>query len=1022
MYRTLLMAFALMLLLPLLVFAQDGKLRGVVSDRESGEPLIGANVVLEGTNLGASTDINGEYIILSVPPGAYTVRASYIGYAPISVSNVRVSANLTTTQNLQLASTAIQTGEVLVVADRPLIQRNTTNTVRMQTQEDIKNLPIRGFQNLLALNAGVVQQNGNLYVRGGRAGEVAYFLDGANTTNPINNTQSIGVIQEAIEEIQLQAGGYTAEFGGSNSGIVRTTLRSGTSDYRASVDYRTDDFAKPGSSFFGGSSFGYRNAVLTLSGPIMSKDLRFFVAGQHNYIRDRNVRWVVPFRFDGLRVDVNDARWDNTKPANQQALLPGTVEFKENYIPNSYDLTNSAQGTVIYDMQPFKFRFTGTYSDRELPLGKTWPGALAQTFRVRQALQEQQRGFGELKMTHVLGEKSFYEVGVSYQSIASRNYDPKIEDASGPGALALTVGGQSFTPNFYDNWHWYSDSLVSEQLGLPGFRRRYAGPFAWSTISGFSFSDPSAPINNYNRNSQSAWGFHVDFTSQVSSKYELKAGGRLDAWTARNYTVNNISGAMEFLYGLQGKSPRTFTSMDNLAVELSKTQTGYINYYGYDVFGNEVDSGVDGPREPLFASAYVQNKFEYEDLVLNLGVRFEHFDTKAKVFADPNNPGAAFNEALDVIDQTLLVDADPFSLLLPRVSFSFPVTDRTVFYAQYGKYAQMPSLNQLYVGNTVLSRTVSPVSRGNAFLQPVGYLMKPERTTQYEMGFRQTLTDNFAFTMSGFYKDLKDQLAVRFYVDPTGQKLFTAYLNEDFGTVKGVELTLELRRTNRFAARINYTMSDAQGTGSNSQSAFGAIEQNIGTPTNFINPLDFNQTHVGTLYLDYRFDRGDGGPILEGFGINALISFNSGHNYTKIREPRELGQASAWNVGIRPLIDPRSSFPAEPINASSTPWVFNIDLNVGKTVWIGGVTAELYVNVLNLLNTKHVLNVYPSTGTPYDDGWLTSAFAAGFHSIPNYADFYRAINLDNQWAYQLATGNEMFGTPRQIRVGLRLDI
>ncbi|MDL1894070.1 hypothetical protein FBQ87_14470, partial [Sphingobacteriales bacterium CHB3] len=249
MLRKLVLALFTVAFLPLALYAQDGKIRGTVKDRESGEPLIGANVTIEGQTLGAATDINGEYIILGVQPGVYTLRVSLVGYAPLSVSNVRVSPNLTTTQDLRISSSAVQLQGVDIVADRPLIQRNTTNTVRLATQEDIQNLPIRGVQNIIALQAGVVQQNGQLFVRGGRQGEVAYYLDGAGTTNPIFNNQNVGIIQEAIEEFQLQAGGYTAEFGGSNSGIVRTTVRTGGSDFKASLDYQTDDFAKPGKQF-----------------------------------------------------------------------------------------------------------------------------------------------------------------------------------------------------------------------------------------------------------------------------------------------------------------------------------------------------------------------------------------------------------------------------------------------------------------------------------------------------------------------------------------------------------------------------------------------------------------------------------------------------------------------------------------------------------------------------------------------------------------------------------------------------
>ncbi|MBI5463672.1 MAG: TonB-dependent receptor, partial [Ignavibacteriales bacterium] len=305
MFRNFVKVFAVLVLLPVLVLAQDGKLRGKVTDKESGEPLIGANILVEGTSHGASTDVNGEYVILSVPAGNYTVKASYVGYAATTINNVRVNSNITTTQDFTLSSTSVQTKEVVITAERPLIQRNTTNTVRMTTQEDIKNLPLRGLASILSLNAGVVRQDGNLYVRGGRLGEVAFFVDGASATNPFfagDNREAVSIIQEAIEDVQLQTGGYTAEFGGANSGIARTTTRTGGSTYKFSVDYLTDDFAKPGKTFLGTSAFGYRNVVATASGPIVA-GATFFVAAQSNYLRDRNRMFLEPFSFKGLTTD-----------------------------------------------------------------------------------------------------------------------------------------------------------------------------------------------------------------------------------------------------------------------------------------------------------------------------------------------------------------------------------------------------------------------------------------------------------------------------------------------------------------------------------------------------------------------------------------------------------------------------------------------------------------------------------------------------------------------------------------------
>jgi outer membrane receptor protein involved in Fe transport len=978
-------------LLPALVLAQDGKLRGRITDRDSGEPLVGANVFVEATNLGAACDINGDYVILSVRPGVYTLRVSYVGYNQFTISNVRVSSNLTTTQDFKLTSSAIQVQAVEIVAERPLVQRNTTNTVRLQTQEDIENLPIRGIQNIMALQAGVVQQGGNLYVRGGRAGEIAYFVDGANVTNPLSNSEMISIIQEAVEELQLQSGGYTAEWGGSSSGIIRTNVRTGGPSYKASVDYLTDDFAKPGQQFLGTSSFGYRNVVATLSGPIPGvNNLTFFLAGQHNYQRNRRTMWLTPFEFD-LKTDAN--YWQG---AGQD--LPGPIGFKENYLPNNWVFTNSGQGTFQYDIQPLKFRFTGSYAFQKNPTRGDWRGALANVFTQARSFEEERTNlFGNLRMTHVINASTYYELGASFTSRTYKQVDP----------------------TFGTNWGLFVDSAANAAAGFTNFKSRWVGPLPYYVIFGFAINNEFTPNNSWQINTQQSWGFSGDLTRQMDKNWELKVGARADMWTMRQFIVNNITNRQVFLYGTNGNIVRTFASEDERRVALGKTANGNVNNYGYDVDGNLVDDGLDAPRKPVFLSGYLQNKFEYRDLILSLGLRYEYFDPAHKTFADPLNPD--YDPDLDVIDENTQKEVKPYQLVLPRISVSFPVTDATVFYAQYGNYAQMPSLSQIYVGNTSLSRTVSPITRGNAYLTPIGYLVRPERTTQYEIGIRQVLSGNFAFTLSGFYKDIKDQIQVRNVLDANGTSLYTAYLNDDFGTVKGIELTLELRRTNRFAAKFNYTLSDARGTSSNSQTQWGALEQNIGRATSYINPLDFNQTHRGTFLLDYRWGLDEGGPILSGLGGNILASFNSGHPYTKIEEMKSLGQADAWGVGTEPQNDNRFSYPMEPVNTSTTPFVFNIDVQISKMFKLGPLGMEVYVNVLNLLNTKHVLDVYPTTGSAQDDGMMTNPLTAGYRALPDYEAFYRAINLENRWSAFNDIG-DFYGSPRQIRVGMRVDI
>ncbi len=189
-----------------------------------------------------------------------------------------------------------------------------------------------------------------------------------------------------------------------------------------------------------------------------------------------------------------------------------------------------------------------------------------------------------------------------------------------------------------------------------------------------------------------------------------------------------------------------------------------------------------------------------------------------------------------------------------------------------------------------------------------------------------------------------------------------------------------------------------------------------------ISPLDFNQTHKGSVNLDYAFDKGDGGPILEQVGTNLLFTFNSGHPFT--RSTGSIGQQGA-STGALVESDARFSVPLEAINSSTTPWVFNFDGRLYKGFEIGGVNAEVYMYVQNILNTKTVINVYRRTGNAFEDGFLSNPdLSANIVNQlgPGYVELYRNINLVDGRHYKNTTGNNLYGTPRQIRFGMRLEL
>jgi hypothetical protein len=1051
MSRKLLLWALLFVLLPTLIFAQMGKLRGLITDRDTGEPLLGANVVIEGTALGAASDLSGSYIVLAVPPGVYSVRVSYIGYQTEVMQNIRVLSALTTTQDFQLATEAVRGEALVVVAERPLIQRNTTNTVRMTVQEDIQNIPIRGLESILSVQAGVVLQDQQMHIRGGREGEVAYFIDGAPATNVLYFDEDVGVIQEAVEEIQMQSGGYTAEFGGGNSGVVNTAMRTGGSKYNVTLDYRTDDFAKSGKQFLSTSSFGYRNAVLTVSGPVPGlPKLRFFLAGQHNYMRNREPSFVEPFNtadfidaetgltLGALGVPLVD---DGYEGREKDLPLPGDghVRYERNSLPNSWRTDNQVQGTLMYSVTDnFKLRFTGSYEHRQqLNQSANFRDNLYYAYFNSDRLPEYTREImlSSLRATHIINPTTFYEISAFYSGRWSQTVDPV----------------------FGHNWKAYTDSLANAEAGIDAseWRSRYLGPPWISTINNFEMEPVNNPSYSYYKNSQINMGASFDFTTQLRSRWELKAGGRVELWKMRRFSMGDIQQYMETDMSVTGENPYPWEEKygENAdyvrMVELAKASGA--TFIGYDIDGNKSDKDPYGPNTPMFASAYVQNKLEYKDLVLNVGVRYERIDLQALKPTDPLDP--VMDTKNDWIsDGTVDADGDGsldekgwertgvYNYFLPRLNFSFPVTDRTVFYALYGKYIQMPKLDQVYRGYRQMSESTSPMTRTQYgwWGSYVGYTAKPEEIVQYEMGIRQSLTENFAFTITGFYKNYNNLLRLdRLYAErstadiPEGSIVFCGYMNKDFATNKGIEMTLELRRTKRLSARVNYTMSDAKGTSADSRSGDVVVsDEVIARYPILMNPLAYNQPHRGSIMLDYRFSKGDGGRILEGIGANLLFTFNSGHAYTKIDEPRDLGQADPWDVGVRAISDERGRHPMEPLNSSYTPWNFLIDLNVNKVFYLGRLNVDLYVNVLNVLNTKNVINVYPMTGTAEDDGWLGCPFARMFYDIPQYVDFYRAVNLQNRWAYQQATragddlrglARDIYGVPRQIRLGVRLE-
>lgn len=279
----------LLLLMHISLFAGvTGKLVGKVTDTRSGEALIGANILLEGTNLGGATDVDGKFLILNIPPGTYQVKVSFIGYESLTISQVKIVVDQTTSLPVELRQGSVEVQEIIVTARTPLIQRDLTSSVSVLTREEIEALPVANFTELLALQAGVIGSGSDLHIRGGRSNEVAYLVDGMYVQDPLLGGLATQLSNDAIQEMSLLSGTFNAEYGNALSGVVNIVTRDGGEKLTGKLEVRTSQFGVKRYSDLGelriNGSFG---------GPIYGSDLKFFISGEHE-----NRLSYLPFGYD----------------------------------------------------------------------------------------------------------------------------------------------------------------------------------------------------------------------------------------------------------------------------------------------------------------------------------------------------------------------------------------------------------------------------------------------------------------------------------------------------------------------------------------------------------------------------------------------------------------------------------------------------------------------------------------------------------------------------------------------------
>ena len=558
------------------------------------------------------------------------------------------------------------------------------------------------------------------------------------------------------------------------------------------------------------------------------------------------------------------------------------------------------------------------------------------------------------QFNHTLSTKSFYTVGVNYFYTDRKR---------GDGVFFDNVAGYSTLPpvQFRNDITWF----------WPGTSGAGSGALGDSLAASAIRAGTGHVFDDFLHRQSSYLGAKGDYTNQVTPFHQLKGGVEFDRHQLRFYD--------------------NYFPTNGSLLEMDR--------YGFKEDGlTYQDGGLDGPRKPVTASAYLQDKYERSGVVVNAGLRYDYINVDVPALKDENNPLGTNG----TLDQSELVENKKYNRLSPRVGIGFPVTERTVMHVNWGQFFQQPNLQDLYVSYQYLEHKIKVGGYYVGFGNPN---LKPERTTSYEVGIQHMLSGRAKLDLTAYYKDVTDLVQVA--TIPSFPNNFASYRNKDFGTIKGLDLGFTLRRVNHVQANVAYSLSYATGTGSVSNT-----QRNIAwyadRPPKQTAPLDFDQRHKMALNLDYMLGKGEGPTIggghwLERTSLNVLINVASGTPYTPT------------NIFDEVTLLAVASQPEGPINSRYGPWTKTFDFKLSRDFTVGGLDVTAFGWVLNLLDNKNAISVYTGTGNPYSTAFLNTPDGA------RIGGDLASKGIDAQQAYNMALASpNLFSNPRLVRLGLRM--
>ncbi|MDP4195564.1 MAG: TonB-dependent receptor [Bacteroidota bacterium] len=922
-----------------------GKIVGKILDAQSHEPLPGVTVRIENSQQGGVSDVEGDYYILNVPPGSHNIVATMVGYKNIIKTKVSVNVNHTTRVDFNMESTVVQLGQdVVVTAERPLVEKDETSTRHYVEATDIASRPTTQLTEILTTLPGIdLSATGELVVRRGSLDQVAFMIDGIRARNPLDFQPYTNINVTSIQELEIITGGFNAEYGEAQSGVFNIVTKDGTPNLTGNAEFR---WTPPGLRHWGTAFYDYSTDRYWEN--THARHLQWWIDHPNQWVdpngtpgSDPKSIWTPEQAYQyymATHQPLTD--YTNESTTQEEISIGGPMPIKDMFffISGKYREAPPITGNSIrrlgswfdgnakisYHLGDVKFMLSGFYGlnnsnegmesiDAEFITGHGLENKYA--YYDYPGYPENRTDGQTLQMTHVLSQSTFYQIQLS-----------RVHRYKSQGTFPGDINGWETGVPQYDYLR------ATDAQGNP-------------IVGGFSNIIGLHTTGYYYRGHDSNTDMTLsgNMTSQLSKYWQMKGGGGFTYYTLKRYQETKAFKAIE-----------------------------------------------DRTYHPYEGNLYFQNKLEFSGLIMNLGLRFDFYNANDRIYTNIFDPFDTYTAALE--GRAPNPQTEPtktYGQLSPRIGISHPISERTVLHFSYGHFFQRASFGDYGEGTTV-SGILNTYTVDATSSLPIPYNLgnrdlKPRKTVAYELGVEHNFGGLVA-DLTAFYKDITKTIRTVTVYTLSGGRYLTSG-NGDYGDSKGIEISLNKPLTDLWGCYLNYSWSTGISGRSGDPSVIAPPGSNIQVSQN-VDIGDIIQYDPSRLKFGFTIATPNDMQFLGSIFKNIQVSFDY-----QLYFPNE-------NIASDVFAEAGRSYTRNTYR--------NADMRIRKEFEILGFKPAIYVEIRNVFNDQWTnLDVVKSSSPEDRVRFINSNFTVFPQTSSNgapFPDMLEYTNLPRQVTFGLAIG------------------